>query len=102
MGPTGLVLRTMLAVAVVVVAFSTRIAPVGASWDTCEQIDGDCPDNCTAAGFNGTLGFTALLSISPTHPDIQAMAVLAENYIVSQGTVQVRGGCFVFPSVLCV
>ena len=75
----------MLAVAVVLVV----IAPAGASWETCETIDGDCPDNCTAAGFNGTLDFTALLHISPTHPGIQAMAALADDFIVSQGTVQV-------------
>ena len=60
----------------------------GASHDTCETMDGDCPDDCIAAGFAGTLGFTARLNISPTHPAIERVAAKAERYIASQGPVQ--------------
>jgi 2'-5' RNA ligase len=60
---------------------------VNGSTDTCETIDGDCPDDCIAAGFNGTLAFTALLHVSPFHPSIEQMASKAETYIQSQGNV---------------
>jgi len=73
--------------AIVLLAF--LFGTITASWDTCEKIDGDCPDDCAAAGFNGTLGFVARLNISPTHPAIQAVAKRAEKYIVSQGAVHV-------------
>jgi 2'-5' RNA ligase len=58
-----------------------------AAQDVCETIDGDCPDDCAAAGFAGTLDFTALLDISPLHPDIERNAASAEAYILEQGEV---------------
>ena len=76
----------------IVFSWRWQLAVVFAAWDTCERIDGDCPDDCHAAGFNGTLGFTARLSISPTHPAIQAAAKRADEYITSHGTVQVGRG----------
>ena len=60
------------------------------SHDTCEEIDGDCPDDCAAAGFEGDLHFTARLNISPTHPSIERVAARAEAFITSQGAEQVQ------------
>ena len=49
-----------------------------ASTDLCEKVDGDCPDNCTAAGFNGTVNFVARLNISPFNGPTEAVAARAE------------------------
>ena len=61
---------------------------VTGSTDTCEKIDGDCPDDCIAAGYDGTANFNAKLNISPFHPDIERQAAAAEEYILSQGDVK--------------
>ena len=58
-----------------------------ATTDLCEKIDGDCPDDCAAAGFNGDINFTALILISPTHFDVEWKAYLAEKYIQNAGKV---------------
>ena len=60
---------------------------VFATGEICEKIDGDCPDDCAAAGFNGDLHFSALLWISPAKCHTEKMAWRAENYISSQGSV---------------
>ena len=73
----------------VVVATTTMVT---GSFNTCEKRDGDCPDDCHAAGFNGTLNFVARFNISPFHPDVQQKASMAEKYIMDQGSVQVS--CF--------
>ena len=57
------------------------------STDVCETIDGDCPDDCSAAGFAGNENFNAKLKISPAHPDIELKANSADKYITSQGNV---------------
>ena len=55
------------------------------STDTCENIDGDCPDSCGEAGYEGNLNFNAKLYISPTHTDIERVAAQAEKVIVDEG-----------------
>ena len=61
-----------------------------ASTDVCEKIDGDCPDDCHAAGFAGNENFNARFSISPSviHYSTEHKAHKAEEYISSQGTVK--------------
>ena len=82
--------QAALCILVGLVALATaRSSSPLSTWDTCEKRDGDCPDDCAAAGFNGTIGFVARLNISPTHPAIEAVAARAEKYIVAQGDVQV-------------
>lgn len=58
-----------------------------ASTELCEKIDGDCPDDCSAAGFEGTENFNALFKISPSHPSTMRSAWTAERYIRSSGSV---------------
>ena len=58
-----------------------------ASHDTCETIDGDCPDDCSAAGFDGNHNFVAYLWISPNHLHVENMARKAEKYIKEAGDV---------------
>jgi len=53
----------------------------------CEKIDGDCPDNCTAAGFSGSDNFVARFNISPFNPSIEAVAAKADAYIKGAGAV---------------
>ena len=54
---------------------------------TCEMIDGDCPDDCAAAGFAGDLAFTALFHISPWYPEVEKVASRAEKKIAAAGEV---------------
>ena len=50
--------------------------------DICEKIDGDCPDDCSAAGFtSGDLHFEAHLWIRPAPCQTEKMAWRAESYI---------------------
>lgn len=60
------------------------------STDVCEKIDGDCPDDCHAAGFDGEENFNARFSISPSvvHLGTEHKAHEAEAYISSQGVVK--------------
>ena len=62
-------------------------AYVFATGEFCEKIDGDCPDDCIAAGFEGTINHSAKLSISPAKCYTEKMAWRAENYISKQGPV---------------
>ena len=63
--------------------FAMLSSMVSASSDTCETIDGDCPDDCSLAGFKGTHNFNALLWISPFNLKVENMARKAEIYIRS-------------------
>ena len=38
---------------------------VFATGEICEKIDGDCPDDCIAAGFDGTINHSAKFVVSP-------------------------------------
>ena len=52
--------------------------------EICEQIDGDCPDDCIAAGFEGNINHSAKFWISPAplFTVIESMAFNAEQYIL--------------------
>ena len=65
----------------------SAFSSANASQDLCEKIDGDCPDDCAAAGFKGSENFNATILISPSNPKIEKNARNAEDYIKSQGEV---------------
>ena len=59
------------------------------SVNICEKLDGDCPDDCLAAGFQGTENFNARFNVSPSLMNIKTerKAHQAETFIESQGNV---------------
>ncbi|GMI01210.1 hypothetical protein TrLO_g9508 [Triparma laevis f. longispina] len=61
---------------------------VSGSSNTCEKIDGDCPDSCSDAGYAGTQNFNALIQISPFNPSLSLSASKAEKYIKQNDHVQ--------------
>lgn len=77
-------LKSIMLWALIFIALFTSVS---SSTDVCEKIDGDCPDSCSDAGFEGSENFNALFKISPTHPSTMLEAYKAENYIRSAGNV---------------
>ncbi|GMH70929.1 hypothetical protein TrRE_jg13139 [Triparma retinervis] len=65
----------------------TFLSSVFSSTEICEKIDGDCPESCQDAGFEGSENFNALFKISPTHPSTMLEAYKAEKYIKAAGDV---------------
>jgi 2'-5' RNA ligase len=58
------------------------------STDSCEKVDGDCPDDCLMAGYTGSSNFNALIQISPFYPALMSSARKAESFIKTKGSVQ--------------
>ena len=60
-----------------------------ASTEICEKIDGDCPDDCLAAGMLGKENWNARFTISPSllHIKTEEKAKKAEEYLKTQGNI---------------
>ncbi|GMH98450.1 hypothetical protein TrVE_jg6061 [Triparma verrucosa] len=71
----------------ILILLSLLHSSLGSS-DTCEKIDGDCPDSCSDAGYLGSENFNAIIPITPFHPSFIPPSHSAQKRINSNSPVQ--------------